>query len=118
LRIARCDAAFDTRNCSLCKFASYQAVVRHPDVATQARRILRIDMQLKQDTEEEARWDPKVQAARIGVTVEMGAVASRVGRHLRGKMAMSRASCVAPNLGALPAQAVDGEAIRNGAALA
>jgi osmotically-inducible protein OsmY len=32
------------------------------------------DMQLKLDIEEELRWDPKVNAARIGVTVEKGAV--------------------------------------------
>jgi osmotically-inducible protein OsmY len=32
------------------------------------------DMQLKRDIEEELRWDPKVNAARIGVTVEGGAV--------------------------------------------
>jgi osmotically-inducible protein OsmY len=32
------------------------------------------DTQLKRDIEEELRWDPKVNAARIGVTVEGGAV--------------------------------------------
>lgn len=33
------------------------------------------DMQIKQDVEEELRWDPTVNAARIGVTVQNGAVA-------------------------------------------
>jgi osmotically-inducible protein OsmY len=32
------------------------------------------DMQLKQDVEAELRWDPKVNAAQIGVTVDKGAV--------------------------------------------
>jgi osmotically-inducible protein OsmY len=32
------------------------------------------DMQLKQDSEDELRWDPKVNAAHIGVTVEKGVV--------------------------------------------
>jgi osmotically-inducible protein OsmY len=32
------------------------------------------DMQLKQDIETELRWDPKVNAAQIGVTVDKGAV--------------------------------------------
>ena len=32
------------------------------------------DMQLKQDIEDELRWDPKVNAAQIGVTVDKGAV--------------------------------------------
>lgn len=32
------------------------------------------DMQLKRDIEEELRWDPKVNSARIGVTIEHGAV--------------------------------------------
>lgn len=32
------------------------------------------DMQLKQDIEAELRWDPKVNAAQIGVTVDQGAV--------------------------------------------
>ena len=32
------------------------------------------DMQLKQDIEEELRWDPKVNAAQIGVSVDKGAV--------------------------------------------
>jgi osmotically-inducible protein OsmY len=32
------------------------------------------DMQLKSDIEEELRWDPKVNAAQIGVTVDSGAV--------------------------------------------
>ena len=33
------------------------------------------DKQLQQDIEAELRWDPKVNAAQIGVTVEEGAVA-------------------------------------------
>ncbi len=32
------------------------------------------DMQLKRDVEEELRWDPRVNAARIGVAVEMATV--------------------------------------------
>jgi len=32
------------------------------------------DLQLKQDIEDELRWDPKVNAAQIGVIVDMGAV--------------------------------------------
>ncbi len=32
------------------------------------------DMQLKRDVEEELRWDPRVNSAQIGVTVEKGAV--------------------------------------------
>jgi osmotically-inducible protein OsmY len=32
------------------------------------------DIQLKQDVEEELRWDPKINAAQIGVTVDHGAV--------------------------------------------
>ena len=32
------------------------------------------DIQLKQDVEDELRWDPKVNAAQIGVTVDKGAV--------------------------------------------
>jgi osmotically-inducible protein OsmY len=32
------------------------------------------DMQLKQDVEDELRWDPKVNAAQIGVSVDKGAV--------------------------------------------
>ena len=32
------------------------------------------DNQLKQDIEAELRWDPKVNAAQIGVTVDKGAV--------------------------------------------
>ena len=32
------------------------------------------DLQLKQDVDEELRWDPKVNAAQIGVSVEAGAV--------------------------------------------
>jgi osmotically-inducible protein OsmY len=32
------------------------------------------DMQLQRDVEEELRWDPKVNAARVGVTVDHGAV--------------------------------------------
>jgi osmotically-inducible protein OsmY len=32
------------------------------------------DMQLKSDIEDELRWDPKINAARIGVTVDKGAV--------------------------------------------
>jgi hypothetical protein len=30
------------------------------------------DMQLKQDIEEELRWDPKINAAQIGVSVDKG----------------------------------------------
>jgi len=36
--------------------------------------VTKTDMQLKQDIEEELRWDPKVNAAQIGVTVDKGAV--------------------------------------------
>ena len=36
--------------------------------------MTKTDLQLKQDVEEELRWDPKVNAAQIGVTVEKGAV--------------------------------------------
>ena len=36
--------------------------------------MTKTDMQLKQDIEEELRWDPKVNAAQIGVTVDKGAV--------------------------------------------
>jgi osmotically-inducible protein OsmY len=35
------------------------------------------DMQLKQDVEEELRWDPKVNAAQIGISVDKGAVTLR-----------------------------------------
>jgi VCBS repeat-containing protein len=38
------------------------------------RIMTKTDIQLKRDVEEELRWDPKVNAARIGVTVERGAV--------------------------------------------
>jgi osmotically-inducible protein OsmY len=34
----------------------------------------RTDLQLKRDIEEELRWDPRIQAAQIGVTVDKGAV--------------------------------------------
>ena len=44
------------------------------------------DMQLKQEIEEELRWDPRINPAQIGVTVEKGAVAPRHGRHLPGEM--------------------------------
>jgi osmotically-inducible protein OsmY len=36
--------------------------------------MTKTDMQLKQDIEEELRWDPKVNAAQIGVSVDKGAV--------------------------------------------
>jgi osmotically-inducible protein OsmY len=35
---------------------------------------MKTDLQLKQDVEEELRWDPKVNAAQIGVSVDGGAV--------------------------------------------
>jgi osmotically-inducible protein OsmY len=35
--------------------------------------MVKSDMQLKQDIEEELRWDPKVNAAQIGVSVDQGA---------------------------------------------
>jgi len=37
--------------------------------------MAKTDMQLKQEIEEELRWDPKINAALIGVTVDTGAVA-------------------------------------------
>ena len=36
--------------------------------------MTKTDLQLKRDVEEELRWDPKVNAAQIGVTVEQGSV--------------------------------------------
>jgi len=36
--------------------------------------MMKTDMQLKQDVEDELAWDPKVNAARIGVSVQKGAV--------------------------------------------
>jgi osmotically-inducible protein OsmY len=43
------------------------------------------DLQVKQDIEAELRWDPKVNAAQIGVTVEGGAISLLgVGDHKRG----------------------------------
>ena len=37
--------------------------------------MFKTDMQLKQDVEEELRWDPKVNSAQIGVSVDKGVVA-------------------------------------------
>jgi hypothetical protein len=34
------------------------------------KTMTKTDMQLKQDIEEELRWDPKVNAAQIGVSVD------------------------------------------------
>ena len=36
--------------------------------------MAKTDIQLKRDIEEELRWDPKVNAAQIGVSVDEGAV--------------------------------------------
>jgi osmotically-inducible protein OsmY len=41
---------------------------------TEEYAVIKTDMQLKQDIEEELRWDPKLNAAQIGVSVDKGAV--------------------------------------------
>ena len=38
--------------------------------------MTKTDVQLKHDIEEELRWDPMVNAAQIGVSVDKGAVSS------------------------------------------
>jgi osmotically-inducible protein OsmY len=40
----------------------------------QEHRLTKTDNQLKQDVENELRWDPKVNAAQVGVSVNTGAV--------------------------------------------
>jgi len=41
---------------------------------TEEYAVTKTDMQLKQDIEEELRWDPKLNAAQIGVSVDKGTV--------------------------------------------
>jgi len=41
---------------------------------TEEHAVTKTDMQLKQDIEEELRWDPKLNAAQIGVSVDKGTV--------------------------------------------
>ena len=41
---------------------------------TEEYAVIKTDMQLKQDIEEELRWDPKLNAAQIGVSVDKGTV--------------------------------------------
>jgi osmotically-inducible protein OsmY len=36
--------------------------------------MIKTDLQLKKDVEDELQWDPKVNAARVGVSVQNGAV--------------------------------------------
>jgi osmotically-inducible protein OsmY len=45
-----------------------------PSNSNQECNMLKTDMQLKQEIEDELRWDPKVNAAQIGVAVDKGIV--------------------------------------------
>jgi osmotically-inducible protein OsmY len=68
------DAACIVRSCLLANGYHRKAWSAFARALSNGVHMTKTDIQLKQDIEEELRWDPKVNAAQIGVTVDGGAV--------------------------------------------